>query len=64
MEPNENNDDTTNRTISMLKNGISIERRVKKELIEQGLLDPEDFTKVKFYITLNRFPVFFSSNEF
>lgn len=31
---------------SLMKNGISIERRVKKELIEQGLLDdPEDFSK-------------------
>lgn len=31
---------------SLMKNGISIERRVKKELIEQGLLDdPEDVTK-------------------
>lgn len=28
---------------SVMKNGISIERRVKKELIEQGLLDPDDF---------------------
>lgn len=27
---------------SLLKNGISIERRVRKELIEQGILDPED----------------------
>lgn len=29
----------------MLKNGINIERRVKKELIDQGLLDPDDFQK-------------------
>lgn len=36
---------TNNQTLSMLKNGINIERRVKKELIEQGLLDPEDFQK-------------------
>jgi len=32
-------------TLSLLKNGINIERRVKKELIEQGLLDPDDFQK-------------------
>lgn len=36
---------TNNQTLSMLKNGINIERRVKKELIEQGLLDPDDFQK-------------------
>lgn len=36
---------TSNRTISMMKNGINIERRVKKELIEQGLLDLDDFGK-------------------
>lgn len=36
---------TKNQTLSMLKNGINIERRVKKELIEQGLLDPDDFQK-------------------
>lgn len=30
------------RTMSMLKNGVSIEKRVQRELIEQGLLDPED----------------------
>lgn len=36
---------TSNRTISMMKNGINIERRVKKELIEQGLLDMDDFAK-------------------
>lgn len=40
--PSENN---SNRTMSLLKNGISIERRIRKELIEQGLLDPEDFAK-------------------
>lgn len=34
---------SNNQTLSMLKNGINIERRVKKELIEQGLLDPDDF---------------------
>lgn len=32
-------------TMAMLKNGINIERRVKKELIEQGLLDPDNFAK-------------------
>jgi transcriptional adapter 3 len=32
--------------ISLLKNGISIERRVRKELIEQGILEAEDFGKV------------------
>lgn len=37
--------DTNNQTLSMLKNGINIERRVKRELIEQGLLDPDDFQK-------------------
>lgn len=36
---------SNNQTLSMLKNGINIERRVKKELIEQGLLDPDDFQK-------------------
>lgn len=30
-------------SINLLRNGISIERRVKQELIDQGLLDPEDF---------------------
>lgn len=38
-------ENNTSRTMSLLKNGISIERRVKKELIKQGLLDPEDFAK-------------------
>lgn len=32
-------------TMALLKNGINIERRVKKELIEQGLLDPDDCAK-------------------
>lgn len=43
-EPNTNAADSFNRTMSMLKNGngISIERRVKKELIEQGLMDADD----------------------
>lgn len=36
---------SNNQTLSMLKNGINIERRVKKELIDQGLLDPDDFQK-------------------
>lgn len=39
------NASTENRTISMMKNGINIEQRVKKELIEQGLLDLDDFPK-------------------
>lgn len=30
---------------SLMKNGIEIERRVREELIEHGLLDPDDFTK-------------------
>lgn len=37
----ENN--SNNQTLSMLKNGINIERRVKKELIDQGLFDLDDF---------------------
>lgn len=32
-------------TMALLKNGINIERRVKRELIEQGLLDPDDCAK-------------------
>lgn len=36
---------SNNQTLSMLKNGINIERRVKKELIDQGLLDADDFQK-------------------
>jgi transcriptional adapter 3 len=32
----------TRSTVGVLKNGISIERRVKKELVEQGILDEED----------------------
>lgn len=36
---------STDSTMALLKNGINIERRVKKELIEQGLLDPDDFAK-------------------
>lgn len=32
-------------SINLLRNGISIERRVKQELIDQGLLDPDDFAK-------------------
>lgn len=39
------NASTENRTLSMMQNGINIERRVKKELIEQGLLDLDDFPK-------------------
>lgn len=31
-----------------MKNGIEIERRVQKELIEHGLLDPDDLTPVSF----------------
>ncbi len=42
---NSSENTTNNQTLSMLKNGINIERRVKKELIEQGLLDPDDFQK-------------------
>lgn len=32
--------------VSNMKNGIMIERRVRKELIEQGLLDPDDIKPV------------------
>lgn len=35
--------------VSSMKNGILIERRVRKELIEQGLLDPEDFKPVNIF---------------
>lgn len=42
---NSSENPSNNQTLSMLKNGISIERRVKKELIEQGLLDADDFQK-------------------
>lgn len=31
--------------VSLLKNGISIERRLRKELIEQGILDDDDMPK-------------------
>lgn len=31
--------------VSLLKNGISIERRLRKELIEQGILDEDDMPK-------------------
>lgn len=32
-------------TLQMLQNGINIERRVRMELIQQGLLDPEDYDR-------------------
>lgn len=46
-ENSSNESENSSRPVaSLMKNGISIERRVKKELIEQGLLDdPEDFSK-------------------
>lgn len=31
--------------VALLKNGISIERRLRKELIEQGILDADDMPK-------------------
>lgn len=40
--PNNSNMVQTRSTCNLLKNGISIEKRVRKELIEQGILDAED----------------------
>lgn len=42
---NTTNSTSTLRSLSLMKNGISIEKRMKKELIEQGILEPDDFTK-------------------
>lgn len=42
-----NSSSNTLKPLSIMKNGISIEKRVKKELIEQGILEPEDYAKVK-----------------
>ncbi|XP_055372644.1 transcriptional adapter 3 [Condylostylus longicornis] len=39
------NSASTLRSLSLMKNGISIEKRMKKELIEQGILDLDDFPK-------------------
>lgn len=44
----DNNTNSTNSTLcslSLLKNGIDLEKRVKQELIEQGLLETEEFVK-------------------
>lgn len=47
----ENNSSSANRNMapiaSLLKNGIDVERRLKKELIELGILDISDFPKEK-----------------
>ncbi|XP_059622522.1 transcriptional adapter 3-B [Phlebotomus argentipes] len=43
---NTSSDFASNRSsLPPLKNGICIERRVRKELIEQGILDPDDFSR-------------------
>lgn len=42
----ENNSNSSNsKTLSLLKNGISLEKRVRRELMEQGILDADDFAK-------------------
>lgn len=47
----ENNSSSANRSIapiaSLLKNGIDVELRLKKELIDLGILDINDFPKEK-----------------
>lgn len=50
----ENNSSSANRTqsqttaiTSLLKSGIDVEKRLKKELLELGILEPSDFAKVK-----------------
>ncbi|XP_055694454.1 transcriptional adapter 3 [Lutzomyia longipalpis] len=43
---NTSSDFVSNRSsLLSLKNGICIERRVRKELIDQGILDPDDFPR-------------------
>lgn len=43
---NTSSDFASNRSsLPPLKNGICIERRVRKELIDQGILDPDDFPR-------------------
>lgn len=47
----ENNSSSANRSntspiTSLLKSGVDVEKRLKKELIELGILDMSDFPKV------------------
>ncbi|XP_055856310.1 transcriptional adapter 3-B [Episyrphus balteatus] len=42
---NTNSTNSTLCSLSLLKNGIDLEKRVKQELIEQGLLETEEFVK-------------------
>lgn len=42
---NTTNTSSTLRSLNFMKNGITIEKLVKKELIEQGILDPDDYEK-------------------
>lgn len=44
--PSENNSSTANRPLTaLLKSGVDVEKRLKKELLDLGILDASDFAK-------------------